>query len=45
MAKNKILQAVVEIAGSVSPTLSKAVEETAGKLDKVNLKAAGRDKK
>ena len=40
MAKNKILQAVVEIAGSVSPTLSKAVEETAGKLDKVNLKAA-----
>jgi len=37
--KNKVLQAIVEIAGNVSPTLGKAVEETCGKLDKVNLKA------
>lgn len=40
MAKNKVLQAIVEIAGSVSPTLQQAVSETADKLDKVNLKAA-----
>lgn len=40
MAKNKVLQAIVEIAGNVSPTLQKAVDETASKLDKVNLKAA-----
>ena len=39
MANNKVLQAIVEIAGSVSPTLQKAVEDTASKLDKVNLKA------
>ena len=38
--KNKVLQAIVEIAGSVSPTLQKAVGETCEKLDKVNLKAA-----
>ena len=37
---HKILQAVVEIAGNVSPTLSKSVESTCKKLDKVNLKAA-----
>ena len=36
---NKILQAVVEIAGNISPTLQKAVEGTCEKLDKVNLKA------
>lgn len=36
---NKVLQAIVEIAGNVSPTVSKAVEETCEKLDKVNLKA------
>ena len=39
MANNKVLQAIVEIAGSVSPTLQKAVKETSDKLDKVNLKA------
>ena len=37
--KNKVLQAIVEIAGNVSPTLQKAVSDTCGKLDKVNLKA------
>ena len=40
MANNKVLQAVVEIAGNISPTLQKAVEGAAGKLDKINLKAA-----
>ena len=39
MANSKVLQAIVEIAGSVSPTLQKAVKETSSKLDKVNLKA------
>ena len=39
MAKNKVLSAIVEIAGSVSPTLQKAVKGTCDKLDKVNLKA------
>lgn len=37
--KNKILQAVVEIAGNVSPTLASSIQDTIGKLDKVNLKA------
>lgn len=36
---NKVLQAIVEIAGNVSPTLQKAVGETCEKLDKVNIKA------
>ena len=36
---NKILQAVVEIAGNISPTLQKAVEGTCEKLDKVNIKS------
>ena len=37
---NKVLQAIVEIAGSVSPTLQKAVGNTCNILDKVNIKAA-----
>ena len=37
---NKVLQAIVEITGNVSPTFQKAVSETCEKLDKVNLKAA-----
>ena len=37
---NKVLQAIVEIAGSVSPTLQKAINETCNKLDNVNIKAA-----
>lgn len=39
MANGKVLQAIVEIAGSVSPTLAKAVKETGDKLGKVNTKA------
>lgn len=38
-AKNKILQAVVEIAGNVSPTLASSIQDTIGKLDKLNVKA------
>lgn len=38
-AKNKILQAVVEIAGNVSPTLASSIQDTVGKLDKLNVKA------
>jgi phage-related minor tail protein len=34
------LQAIVEIAGSVSPTLQKAVSSTCDKLDNINIKAA-----
>lgn len=37
---SKVLQAIVEIAGSVSPTLQKAVGETCDKLDNINIKAA-----
>lgn len=36
----KVLQAIVEIAGTVSPTLQKSVSDTCEKLGKVNLKAA-----
>ena len=36
---HKVLQAIVEIAGNVSPTLQKAVKDTCDKLDKVNMKA------
>lgn len=39
MAKGKALQAIVEIAGSISPTLGKSIEEATGKLDGLNLKA------
>ncbi len=39
MAKNKMLQAIVEIAGSVSPTLGSSVESATGALEKINLKA------
>ena len=38
MAKNKILQAVVDVAGSVDPSLGKAAKEATGFLDKINLK-------
>lgn len=37
--KSKALQAVVEIAGSISPTLGKSIKDVAGKLDGVNVKA------
>lgn len=39
MAQSKMLQAIVEIAGSISPTLGKSIEEATGKLDGLNLKA------
>lgn len=39
MASSKTLQAVVEIAGSLSPTLGKAAEEAQRSLEKINLKA------
>lgn len=39
MAEGKVLQAIVEIAGSVSPSLQKAVQLTEKKLGGVNLKA------
>lgn len=39
MAKSKALQAVVEIAGSISPTLGKSIEEATGKLGGLNVKA------
>lgn len=39
MAKNKTLQAIVEIAGTLSPTLEKSIGSVVDKLDKINLKA------
>jgi len=39
MAQSKMLQAIVEIAGSVSPTLESSVKSATGALEKVNLKA------
>ena len=39
MAQSKALQAIVEIAGSISPTLGKSIEEATGKLGGLNLKA------
>lgn len=40
MAKNKTLQAIVEIAGTLSPTLQEAVGDVTNKLDGINVKAA-----
>ena len=40
MAKNKTLQAIVEIAGTLSPTLQEAVGGVTDKLDGINVKAA-----
>lgn len=39
MAKNKTLQAIVEIAGTLSPTLQEAVSDVTDKLDGINVKA------
>lgn len=39
MAKSKTLQAIVEIAGTLSPTLGKSIEQATGKLDGINVKA------
>lgn len=38
--KNKIMQAVVSFAGTIDPSLGKAMDNVAGHLDKVNWKAA-----
>jgi phage-related minor tail protein len=38
--KNKMLQAVVSFAGTIDPSLGKALDDVAGHLDKVNWKAA-----
>lgn len=37
--KNKIMQAVVSFAGTIDPSLGKAMDNVAGHLDKVNCKA------
>ena len=39
MAKGKVLQTVVDIAGEISPTLGKALGEVEKQLDGVNVKA------
>jgi TP901 family phage tail tape measure protein len=39
MASGKVLQALVEISGTISPTLSKSIEEATGKLGGINVKA------
>lgn len=39
MAKNKVLQAVVSFAGTIDPTLGKAMESVSGHLEKVNWTA------
>ena len=39
MAKNKMLQAVVSFAGTIDPSLGKALDDVTGKLDNVNWKA------
>ena len=37
--KNKVMQAVVSFAGTLDPSLGKAMDEVAGHLESVNLKA------
>ncbi|MBQ2741930.1 MAG: phage tail tape measure protein [Oscillospiraceae bacterium] len=37
--KNKVLQTVVSFAGTVDPSLGKALEDVSGRLEKVNWKA------
>ena len=39
MAKNKILQAVVSFAGTIDPSLGKALDDVTGKLENLNWKA------
>lgn len=39
MAKNKTLQTIVQIAGEISPTLGKSIEDATNKLGGLNLKA------
>lgn len=42
--KNKIMQAVVSFAGTIDPSLGKAMDNVAGHLDKVNWKAVAAGK-
>lgn len=39
MAKNKMLQAVVSLAGTIDPSLGKALDDVTGKLENVTRKA------
>ena len=39
MAKNKMLQAVVSLVGTIDPSLGKALDDVTGKLENVNWKA------
>ena len=39
MAKNKMLQAVVSLAGTIDPSLGKALDDVTGKLENINWKA------
>ena len=39
MAKEKVLQTIVEIAGTISPTLQSSIKDVTTKLGNVNLKA------
>ena len=39
MAKNKMLQAVVSLAGTIDPSLGKALDDVTGKLENVDWKA------
>jgi len=39
LAKNKILQTIIQIAGEISPTLGKTIEDATDKLGGLNLKA------
>lgn len=40
MAKNKMLQAVVSLAGTIDPSLGKALDDVTSKLENVNWKVA-----
>lgn len=44
MAKNKMLQAVVSLAGTIDPSLGKALDDVTGKLENVNWKAVAAGK-
>ena len=39
MAKGKVLQTVIDIAGEISPTLGKSIDKVTDKLEGVNVKA------
>lgn len=39
MAKGKVLEAVVSLAGEINPSLGKAIDNATGKVSKLNLKA------